>query len=169
MPALYNNRGFTLIEIMITITIIAVTFGVIITSAASVRKSGRDGQRQSDLLTIRAALQQFYADQNYFPDSVTLTAGDPITNCPTVPASGCTPTKTYLDRTPITPSGTSYYYRSGVDSTTANKYNNCGGGSSGTCHFFLLCASLEGTSPQSASQYADCATFNPAFNYQLNP
>jgi prepilin-type N-terminal cleavage/methylation domain-containing protein len=163
------KRGFTLIELMITITILAITFGVIITSATAVRKAGRDGQRQSDLLTLKTALQQFYADQNYFPDSMVLTAGDPITDCPTVPASGCSPTKTYLDKTPIVPSGVNYYYRSGVDSTATNKYNNCGGGSSMMCHFYLLCTVLEGNSPQSASQYADCASFNPVYNYQLNP
>lgn len=160
--------GFTLIEIMVAISIIAITFGVIISSASQVRKTGRDAQKQSDLQTVQAALQQYYADQNHFPDSMDLSSGAPITNCPTVPST-CQVIKTYLNKTPVTPSGSNYYYRSGLDSTTTNKNNNCGSGSSMQCHFYLLCTTLEGKSPQAAAQYADCQSFNPAFNYQLNP
>lgn len=161
-------KGFTLIEIMIAISIVAVTFGVIISSAAQVRKTGRDAQRQADLQAVQAALQQYYADQNFYPDSIDLSLGLPITNCPTVPAS-CGVNKTYLNVIPKSPSGLNYYYRSGIDSTSTNKSANCGGGSSSLCHFYLLCADLEGPSPQSPSQYADCDDYNPGYNYQLNP
>lgn len=165
-------KGFTLIEIMVAISIVAITFGVIISSAAQVRKTGRDAQRQTDLQSVQAALQQYYADQNYFPDSMDLTAGYPLTNCPAVPQGACTPTKTYLNKLPVAPSIPNYYYRSGVDSTATNRVNNCGGGSTMQCHFYLLCADLEGNSPQTSTQYQDCTSFNPVgtvYNYQLNP
>lgn len=166
-------KGFTLIEIMIAISIVAVTFGVIISSAAQVRKTGRDAQKQADLQAVQAALQQYYADQNYYPDKIDFTSGAPITNCPSVPAAvGCQITKTYLNKTPISPTGlsTDYMYRSGIDSTASNRTSNCDVvpiNSSMQCHFYILCAKLEGASPQSNSQYSDCSPWSK--NYQLNP
>jgi prepilin-type N-terminal cleavage/methylation domain-containing protein len=168
-----KNRGFTLIEIMITLAIVGITFGVIITSASSVRKSGRDGQRQSDLLSLKAALQNFYADQQHFPNNFSTpdipTTGS-LTNCTNEPASpACTVSKTYLQLFPTDPStGVTYKYTSrytNLDATTCTNTTN-----SGNCHSYILCAKLEGTSSQTSTQYANCTTAGySGYNYQLMP
>lgn len=61
------QTGFTLVEILVSIVIITIVFGVVLTSSAAIQKSSRDTKRQSDLRSIQSALQNFYADQNSFP------------------------------------------------------------------------------------------------------
>jgi prepilin-type N-terminal cleavage/methylation domain-containing protein len=181
MSAVSHNRGFTLIEIMITIVIISVTFGIIITSASSVRKSGRDGQRQSDILSLKAALQQFYADQNYFPNntgsatSTNISSWTSLTNCTGAPTNPvCIVSKTYLPNMPSDPSGVTYKYKPKLDGTAASTNSQCNGSTNtNQCHYYILCAALEGTSPQSASQNSACTDstngFGSAYNFQANP
>lgn len=163
---------------MITIAIIGITFGVIITSASAVRKSGRDGQRQSDILSIKSALQNFYADQNYFPNNLgSTTSTDISTYTPLTDCSGtatCTATKTYLPFTPSDPSGVPYKYKPKLDGTTASAATTCNGVTNiNQCHFYILCADLEGSSPQNSSQNAACTDvtngFGAAYTYQAIP
>lgn len=90
-------QGFTLIELMISIAIIGIVFGVIITSAGSIQKGSRDTQRQSHLRTIQSALEQFRADNNYYPPN--LYTGANSLNSP----------KPYLNPIPVDPSNSSPY------------------------------------------------------------
>lgn len=157
---------------MITLAIIGVVFGVIITSASSVKKSGRDGQRQADLLSLKSALQNFYADQQFFPNNFSSsdipTTGS-LTNCSNAPASpACTISKNYLQNFPKDPStGVTYKYAarySILDATTCTNASN-----SNNCHSYILCARLEGNSPQTAAQSTLCSTAYSGYNYQLMP
>lgn len=163
---------------MIAIAIVGITFGVIITSAAAVRKTGRDGQRQADILSIKSALQNFYADQNYFPNNLTTTTStdistySPLTNCSGT--TSCTVTKTYLPFTPIDPSGVAYKYKPKLDGTTSSTATTCNASTNpNACHFYILCAALEGSSPQNSTQNGDCTDptngFGTAYTYQANP
>ena len=54
-----NNRSFTLIEILVVVTIIGVLFGVATISYSSLTKSSRDARRKSDLEQIKAALEMY--------------------------------------------------------------------------------------------------------------
>lgn len=172
--------GFTLIEIMISIAIVGITFGVIITSAAAVRQTGRDGQRQADILAIKSALQNFYADQNYFPNNLTTTTStdistySPLTNCSGT--ASCTPTKTYLNFVPVDPSNVAYKYKPKLDGTAANIASTatCNATTNNNqCHYYILCADLEGSSPQSSTQNGACVDatngFGANYTYQANP
>lgn len=63
-PTTYNlphNRGFTLLELLVVISIIAIliTFGI--PSFTTVQKKGRDSKRKSDLRDVRNALEQYYS------------------------------------------------------------------------------------------------------------
>ncbi|MFA5742960.1 MAG: prepilin-type N-terminal cleavage/methylation domain-containing protein, partial [Candidatus Paceibacterota bacterium] len=42
-------KGFTLVEILITITILGILASIILVSTAGTREAARDGRRQSDL------------------------------------------------------------------------------------------------------------------------
>lgn len=174
-----HPRGFTLIEIMIAVAIVGVIFGVIITSAASVRKNSRDAQRQADLFAIQSAMQNYYADQNYFPNSpptsnnVASYPSGAITNCAGI-ASGCTVSRTYMPLIPADPSSVNYKYKAVLDATTANRTTECTSSSNpNSCHFYYLCATLENATPQTASQNADCTNsttgFGSGYNFQVNP
>ncbi len=62
-----QKSGFTLIELLITVTIIAVLSAVAITSYSGFVRSSRDAKRQADLKFIQSALENYNADQKYYP------------------------------------------------------------------------------------------------------
>lgn len=62
-----KEGGFTLIEILIAVAIIAVLTAVTLSSAAALQKNSRDARRTADLSSLQVSLQQYYADQNYYP------------------------------------------------------------------------------------------------------
>lgn len=66
--------GFTLIELMITMVIIAVLSTIIITALNSGRQKGRDAKRIRNIEEIRKAIELYIATNNVAPD-----LGDP--NC----------------------------------------------------------------------------------------
>jgi len=63
-----KKKGFTFIEILVTITIIAILVVIGVISYASVNKRSRDARRKSDIEQIRSALEMYKADFGYYPD-----------------------------------------------------------------------------------------------------
>lgn len=62
-----ESNGFTLIEIMITISIIAVLAAVSISVFSNVQKSNRDQKRIRDLQSIKQALELYRSDNGAYP------------------------------------------------------------------------------------------------------
>lgn len=62
-------RGFTLVELLVVISIISVLATVMIASFRSSQARGRDTQRKSDLKQISNALELYYSDYNKYPAS----------------------------------------------------------------------------------------------------
>lgn len=162
------QRGFSLVEIMVVITIIGLLSAVSLGSLNTIQKNNRDARRQADLRLVQSALQQFYADQNFYPNNLTaeIANGSAITNCTGL--TGCTViTKTYLSETPkdpVTGTATPYCYRSQMANvSTGTGTNNCGG-PTGACQFYHLCANLE----NSTSGAASCSC-NAAYNHKVTP
>ena len=58
-----NNFAFTLIEILVVVTIIGVLFGTAAISYSSLSKSSRDAKRKSDLEQIKAALEMYRSNE----------------------------------------------------------------------------------------------------------
>lgn len=150
------KKGFTLIELMIVIAIIAIVFGIVITSANLVKRNSRDAKRQSDLRAIQSALEQYRADNIYYPA--------------TLPSGGSSffyNGKTYLNSIPTDPTSstsTPYVYR-GLDST-----GNLCSSSGKVCVNYCLFAALENPpSNPSLPTYSLCnATgVNPGGSYNL--
>lgn len=106
------KKGFTLIEILITVTIIAILTAIGIVSYNSVNKRARDAKRKSDLEQIRSALEIFRNDFGSYPGTaegfIALTSLDPGDGTgPLVPD--------YLPGLPMDPKSTTsvpipYYY-----------------------------------------------------------
>lgn len=65
--------GFTLLELVIAIGIIAVLSVVAIVNLSSIQQNSRDVKRQSDLRLIQGSLEQYYADQHNYPTVLTTT------------------------------------------------------------------------------------------------
>ena len=59
--------GFTLIELIVAVTIIAVLVAAGAVSYDSVTKRSRDAKRRSDVEQLRSALEMYRADFGYYP------------------------------------------------------------------------------------------------------
>ncbi len=62
-----NNSGFTLLEIIVTVGIIAILSTVALISFQSTRVAARDTKRLSDFNTLAAALQTYYQQTGAYP------------------------------------------------------------------------------------------------------
>lgn len=69
-----NQRGFTLIELMVVIAVIGILAGIALVSLTGVQRRARDAQRLSDIRQIRTALETFKARNERYP---TLFCNDP--------------------------------------------------------------------------------------------
>lgn len=136
MPVLnrkIGKNGFSLVELLVVISIIGLVTGIGASFVSSVQRNTRDAQREADLRILQSALQQYYANENHYPDSLILTNGSPLSS------SG----RTYLQNTPKDPilgTTTPYCYKS---QKTITDTSSCDSLSTGKCHFYVLCATLE--------------------------
>jgi type II secretion system protein G len=64
-----NQRGFTLLEVLVSATIIAVLTTIGVVAYSSVNKRSRDVKRKSDLEQVRSALEMYRSDYGEYPDS----------------------------------------------------------------------------------------------------
>lgn len=117
-----KKNGFTLIEILVTITIIAVLLAVAMVSYTSINKRSRDARRRSDVEQLRSALEMYRADNGNYPNTGAeyLRATD---------TSLSTLLTTYLSPMPVDPiqssgsDGNSYWYK--PISCATNCYGYC--------------------------------------------
>lgn len=59
--------GFTLMELLIAVSIIAILIAIGVASYTTVNKQSRDTKRKSDLEQIRSALEMYRADNGSYP------------------------------------------------------------------------------------------------------
>lgn len=64
-----SNRGFTIIELLVAATVIAVLITIGMVSYAPVNKRSRDTKRKSDVEQLRSALEMYRADNGYYPNT----------------------------------------------------------------------------------------------------
>jgi len=64
------RKGFTLIEILIVVAIIAILASVVVVGLGPTQQSGRDARRLSDLHSIQNALGVFYNKCGYYPGTI---------------------------------------------------------------------------------------------------
>lgn len=56
-----NKQGFSLLEILVVIGIIAILLSIGLSSYSTVQKKSRDAKRKSDIKTIQQAKEQYYS------------------------------------------------------------------------------------------------------------
>lgn len=64
-----KTRGFTLIELLVVIAIIGILSSVVLASLNTARVKARDVRRATDLAQIRTALELYFNDHGYYPQS----------------------------------------------------------------------------------------------------
>jgi len=112
------KRGFTLVELMIVITIMAILATIAVMSFSRVQKQARDIKRKAEVKTIRDALQGYYVERGSFPLSSAPAAASSV-------LSVLSPT--FMSNIPAAPSGTAgtnsdYMY---VTNSTGAIYGIC--------------------------------------------
>jgi len=92
--------GFTLVELLITITVLVFLLLFSSLTVSSQLKKVRDGKRKAHLNRIKIALYDYFFDKDCFPES--------LPDCQQPLKSGET---VYLEQFPCDPSGNSYVYQ----------------------------------------------------------
>ena len=119
------SKGFTIMELLISVSIIAILIAIGIASYATLNKRSRDTKRKSDLEQIRSALEMYRADNGFYP-----AAGDGswvAASSLTDPLVGLTPAlvPTYLPVVPLDPTSAQVYMYRSTNSSDGNYYGYC--------------------------------------------
>lgn len=67
MKKLSRDRGFTIIELMVVIVILFILAALIALTASGVQSKNRNGDRQTDIDTLRGQLESYYAGTDKYP------------------------------------------------------------------------------------------------------
>lgn len=87
---LSGGAGFTLIELLVVIIILGILVGFVLTTLNPVTqiKKSQDSQRQHDLKQLATALDSYYNNSNFYPQSLsTLTTAKTIQTIPNDPTA----------------------------------------------------------------------------------
>ena len=156
-----NRSGFTLVELAIVITVIAILAGIVVSSYSGAQARTRDTQRLTDAENIIKAIQLYQSDNSTYP----ATSATPLGTCTDLPSgysysfaqdgSWLAPlvsTKT-IDKAPTPPNSscTSYYRYISVTNPTAY---NC---PARTTPYYVLIVISEGTlTPTASKSFTPC-------------
>lgn len=106
-----KNKGFTFVELLVVITIIAVVFAAGVVSYTSISKNSRDARRKADMEAIRQAVEMCRSITGSYPSGIYIG--------PTNQDVACNSTNTTMYKTPKDPKdGSNYSY-----STTGTGYS----------------------------------------------
>jgi len=67
-----NHKGFSLLEILLTITLLSILFAILVNSInpSNILSEVQDNQREADALTIYQALEQYALKNNTYPEAI---------------------------------------------------------------------------------------------------
>ena len=66
----YRQRGFTLIELIVVVTIIGILAGVAISNVRFAQQKARESALRHDLFEMRKAIDDYYADKQRYPENL---------------------------------------------------------------------------------------------------
>jgi len=99
-----TSKGFTIVEIIVAITVVAILATIVIVSYDGIQQRTRDSQRESDITQLKIAIEKYHAENSEYPDACGNTSGCSASNL----SSYLSP---YLDSVPVDPSGSSNQYQ----------------------------------------------------------
>jgi len=132
-----NKKGFTLVELLIVISIIGILAGLGLSSYPKAQKQARDGKRKADLEQIRSALEIYRSDCKTYPATVSVVWGQPLVG------AGVCAGNTYMAQVPKDSLSPTYGYK--YKFWNKNQYCLCAyletGGIVGSCNCDGNCGS----------------------------
>lgn len=75
-----RKNGFTIVELLIVIVVIAILAAITIVAFNGVQSSSRDAVKKQDVAAIVKALEAYYAEKGYYPNANTYTPGSTAIN-----------------------------------------------------------------------------------------
>ena len=110
------SRGFTIVELLVSVAIIVLLTGIIVTNLVSSKAKARDSKRISDVAQIQLALERYFDRCGQYPLPTSAAADVTASNgCPTGVNLA-----TFISVVPTSPSGTAYDYY--VNAATPTDY-----------------------------------------------
>jgi prepilin-type N-terminal cleavage/methylation domain-containing protein len=107
-----QQEGFTLIEILIVVAIIAILASVTLIGLGPTQQAGRDSRRISDLHEVQTALELYYNKCGFYPGTADCGTNSAVTSWANMTAALTDPTTnigvTQIPEDPTT--GKTYYY-----------------------------------------------------------
>src|ERR1700692_3530648 len=77
--------AFTILELLVVMTIIIVLAGLILATSGYVQKKGARSRAEAEIAAMSAALESYKADNGIYPQNFDTNALDPITDVNPVP------------------------------------------------------------------------------------
>lgn len=142
----HTMKGFSLIELLVVISIIGVLIGLSVFGLQGARESSRDARRKADLEQIRSGIEIYKSDCGSYPASLTFGGELVGTGTP----GTCAVANTYISQVPDDPSfpakgylyssssGTKYELCASLEQPSGSGSENCGGSTScgsDTCNY----------------------------------
>lgn len=124
MKITFNERGFTIVELLVVIVVIAILVALTLPNLFGLQKRARDDTRKNDVKNVQQALETYYNDNNRYP--ATLSALE----------------TQYINSVPLDPKGTAYSYTPSP--------SGCATTGGTACASYTLTATLENTSDPAA-------------------
>lgn len=115
-----SKKGFTIIELIVAITVIAILAIIMIVSYTGIQQRSRDSDRDSDVTQLKIAIEKYHADKSEYPDACPGGDGNPCAM-----SNLATELSPYISKIPHDPnhpadSATDYQYVR--DATTTDSY-----------------------------------------------
>jgi prepilin-type N-terminal cleavage/methylation domain-containing protein len=64
---LKNQKGFTIVELLIVIVVIGILATLVIVTFSGIQRKARDTERKTDINAVTSQLEAFYAEAGYYP------------------------------------------------------------------------------------------------------
>lgn len=142
-----NVSGFTLVELLIAISILAIWAVIGLISFRQVLQNSRDSKRLSDIRQIQSALEEYRADQHVYPQKGTICDNGTFkVGCPLTDSTG---NKKYINPVPSDPTGPDYLYELSGSSYClyAHMENTQNTSSQNSCQQYFDNYNFEATTP----------------------
>jgi prepilin-type N-terminal cleavage/methylation domain-containing protein len=69
------RRGFTIVELIIVITVLGILTTMAVFGASAMMERSRNDEAESKVATLRAALEKYYSENNEYPSAASLAGG----------------------------------------------------------------------------------------------